>query len=176
MNRLNFTILATVALFISSGTAEEKPGGTVSTLMMPLHEAVWTKLLSEAPPKSLFTLVLDHDPVSRSITPLSAELQKRLLAIKGVRAELFVPVENLSLPDYKQPRDRDATIPGVTQKGTNQKVDVFIAGYIQWKGGEDVWVSWSRSSGPLDGGGGTSVFHFDGKLWSFVRHHEFREH
>ena len=176
MNRLSFFILTTLAILLTRGHAEEKIGGQLYSLMMPLHEAVWTKLLSEAPPASLFTLVLDHDPVSRSITPLPAELQKRLLAIKGVRADLFVPVESLSLPDYKLPRDRDAVIPGVTKKGTDQRVDIYIAGSIQWKGGDDVLVAWSRSSGPLDGGGGTSVFRFDGKRWTFVKHHEFAEY
>jgi hypothetical protein len=176
MNRLSFLIFATLAFLLTRGPAEEKSGGQIYSLMMPLHEAVWTKLFSEAPPAGLFTLALDHDPVTRSITPLPAELQKRLLAIKGVRADLFVPVESLSLPDYKLPRERDAVIPGVTKKGTDQRVDVCIAGCFQWKGGDDVFVAWSRSSGPLDGSGGTSVFRFDGTRWAFVKHHEFSEH
>jgi hypothetical protein len=171
MRRHTFSILATCAALFSSAIAAEKPSGPVDVMMISLHEAVWTKLLFDDPPASLFTLALYHDPANRSVVSLPAKIQRRLLAVKGVRPDLFVPIESLSVPDNTFPKDGGA-FPGVTKKGTDQNVDVYTASSFQWRGGEDLFVGWSRSSGPLAGHGGISIFRFDGKGWKFVKHHE----
>jgi hypothetical protein len=146
------------------------------SFMLPLYEAVWTKRLTDAPPQELFTFAIFHDPTTRKITPPPEAIVRRLLSIKGVRADLFVPHDQLFLPDYKAPRKEFDVVPGVTKKGTDQRVDLCIASFIEWTALDELTVHWVTSSGPMAGGSGQIVFLFNKGRWSFVRYGETMEH
>ena len=150
--------------------------GEVSAFMLPLYEAVWTKLFTEAPPSRLFTLAIVHDPSKRTITPPPSEVVDRLLSLKGVKREFFISTEKLQLPDYSLPRKTYDVVPGVTKKGAEDRVDVCIASFIEWSAQDEFAVHWVRSSGPMAGGSGIIVFRHDGHRWQFVRHGDVMEH
>jgi len=167
---LVIAVVSVLSLF--QGRAEEV---TVPTLFASLKEAVLTTLLKEAPPAVLFTVAMAYEHSENIFDAPSPEVEKRLLAIPGVRNELYVPRWDLDIPFGKlaerQP-DGSMIFPGVTRTGTNKRVDVYCVDRFGWRTGNEVRVHWSKSSGPLAGEGGTALFRHDKNGWHFVKHLE----
>ena len=148
----------------------------VDSLMLALYEAVWSKRLTDAPPKELFTFAIFHDPTARTITPPPDAMVKRLLSIKGVQADLFVPSDQLFLPDYQIPRKEFAAFRAVTQKDNDKRVNVCIAYFMHWNALDELTVHWVTSSGPMAGGSGKIVFRIEKGEWVFVRYGDTMDH
>lgn len=156
----------------SARTQEPKAVTPFAVLMKDLHETMITALLKNYPPNSPFTLALVFDDLEDVFKPFPPAVEKRLLAIEGVNAAWFVPSDELALPfgqkAQKQP-DGSVILPGVTKRGTDQRVAVYSVDCLNWHSGEEILVHWSISSGPLAGGGGRSMLRFNDGRWTHVR-------
>ncbi|MEO5912607.1 MAG: hypothetical protein ABIS50_00125 [Luteolibacter sp.] len=155
-------------LCVAVGRAEEK---LINPLLLSLKEAVFTHLLESHPPKDLFTVAMEYDLKGKVFESPSKEFVTKMLAIEGVKADLFVPRHQLVIPDFdKMIRMPNGTsrFQGVLKRGTTRSVDVYEIDSVEWRSDDEAVVKWSVGSGPLSGGRGSSLYYHTKDGWKFA--------